>query len=389
MRLNEERHKTRIPSKFDVYAGQTGRDRHTWTGASPGATSPTRNRIALFAGTVGVVTAAVIATGTGEVVPGRVGAIVVAAVAYAAGLWLLSPVTRYVDYVQRLATGDFDEEAPDTRDAQYIELSVALESMRLHLRTWMSQIARNAIEFEGSLQVLDLANVMHFLRAGKRTGTLLLQRGGETAMLFWRSGEVCGALLDGLTGIEALAIPFTWERGSFKFSPRLSPVANLDARWEVLLLNGVRGVQQPRLWSRLIPKTTTRVHRARLADHVPLRQLLTNDEWTVFTALTGELSAEDVSGRLGEPVHKIWHNLYCFAALGVIEVADDGTAFMQHVAPAKFGHPLANDRDALRRSTAEHRFGTGVVAQSPRTKQTAVGDNVIPLHNERAMRRER
>ena len=35
---------------------------------------------------------------------------------------------------------------------------------------------------------------MHFLRAGKRSGTLVLQRGGEMALQFWKGGEVVGAL---------------------------------------------------------------------------------------------------------------------------------------------------------------------------------------------------
>lgn len=350
-----------------------------------------RNRTLVFGIGIGAATTLVITVATDAPLLALAAGSVVAVVAYFAGVWLLSPVSRYVEYVQRLATGDFDEETPPADDRQYDKLSNALESMRLHLRTWMSQIARNAIEFEGSLQVLDLVNVMHFLRAGKRTGTLLLQRGGETAMLCWQGGEVCGALMGGMTGPRALAAPFTWERGSFKFSPRLTPVTNLDARWEVLLLNGVRTVEQPRLWSRLIPKATTFVRRARLADHVPLRQLFTSDEWTVWTALTGELSAEELSARLGEPTNKIWHNLYCFAALGVIEVADE-THTPQDWSPAGALDTLPTpygDRGAPFPSSApapEHNSNSG--HPSP-PRRRAVGDNVISLYDQRAMRRER
>ncbi|GEM_PF-2656536 len=242
--------------------------------------------------------------------------------AYAGGLWLLKPMAPYVDFIQRLAEGEFDEEAPPARERRFAPLAQALEAMRLHLRAWMGQIARSAIEFEGSLQVLDLVHVMHFLRAGKRSGTLVLQRGGEMALQFWKGGEVVGALCGNAAGVDAFHAPFGWERGSFKFSPRVDPTANLSARWEILLLGAVRGVDNPRKWGRLVPKPSTVVRRTALADHMPLRQLLAPDEWAVWSALGGELSAEDVAARLGEPVHKVWHALYCLSALGLVEPVD-------------------------------------------------------------------
>lgn len=384
-----------------------------------------RDRTALFAIAIGIAHGLWTKLTGGALFNSAVGAIVLGAVAYAAGLWLLAPVGRYVNHVQRLASGDFDDEIPASSDKQFAVLASSLEAMRLHLRAWMSQIARNAIEFEGSLQVLDLVHVMHFLRAGKRTGTLLLQRGGETAMLFWRDGEVCGALVDGLAGSVALNVPFAWERGSFKFSPRLDPVANLDSRWEVLLLNGVRSVQQPRIWSRFIAKKTIPVRRSRLADHMPLRQLLTSDEWAVWNALTGELSVEELSNRLGEPMDKIWHTLYCFAALGVVEPADNDTEFIHLQPPAQTFRPASSNTVTVSGVASAKTKGTKVALhpvgkagghlsyrggdggdnvgserpigskqtvgpeQTVGPKQKAAGDNVIPIHRKRLAGRER
>lgn len=289
------------------------------------------DRVAVFAAVVGLgaaVLAAWLTRWTTGLIAGGAGF----ALAYGAGLWLLAPMARYVAFIQRLAGGAFDEEAPNTGDSRFAPLAQGLEAMRLHLRAWMGKIARGAIEFEGSLQVLDLVHLLHFLRSGKRSGTLVLQQGGEMALQFWKGGEVVGALCGAAEGLEAFWVPFGWERGSFKFSPRLDPTVNLSARWELLLLSAVRRVDNPKRWGRLVPKPSTVVRRTALADHMPLRQLLTAEEWTIWSALGGELSAADIATLLGETVHKTWHALYCFSALGLIEPVDEGA--LRGFAPA-------------------------------------------------------
>ncbi|OUN01659.1 MAG: hypothetical protein BAA04_00220 [Firmicutes bacterium ZCTH02-B6] len=292
------------------------------------------DRVAIFAAAIGL-GAAVLATWLSRWTTGLLAGAAGFALSYGAGLWLLAPMTQYVAFIQRLAGGDFDEEAPATGDRRFAPLAQGLEAMRLHLRAWMGQIARSAIEFEGSLQVLDLVHVMHFLRSGKRSGTLVLQRGGEMALQFWKGGEVVGALCGAASGQDAFWVPFGWERGSFKFSPRLDPTVNLSARWEMLLLSAVRRVDNPRKWGRLVPKPSTVVRRTALADHMPLRQLLTAEEWTIWSALSGEMSAADIATLLGETVHKTWHALYCFSALGLVEPVDDSVlrGFAPAVAP--------------------------------------------------------
>lgn len=345
------------------------------------------DRVLVFSAAVGLTVgliAAATASGQIGLAAGGAGALA----AYGAGCWLLRPLQRYVEHIQRLAAGEFDEEAPSAKDPRFVELTGALEAMRLHLRTWMSQIARSAIEFEGSLQVLDLLHVMHFLRAGKRSGTLVLQRGGETALQFWEGGEVVGALCGGAAGLDALKAPFRWERGSFKFSPRLHPTVNLNARWEVLLLDAVRDVDNPKLWARLVPKTTTAVRRSALAAHMPVRHLLTGEEWTLWSALTDELSAEDMGERLGESVHKAWHALYCFRALGLIESVEDGATLPT---PTRIGDGGLSRGDAdgprptpiasvdPRRDRAGIQIGTTRPVPPGPAARKASGDNVISL----------
>lgn len=357
----------------------------------------TVDRVLVFAAAMGggaALLAGVLSTSTAGIVAGAAGF----ALAYGGGLWLLAPMAPYVAFLQRLAQGDFDEEAPAARERRFAPLAQALEAMRLHLRAWMGQIARSAIEFEGSLQVLDLVHVMHFLRAGKRSGTLVLQRGGQVALQFWRGGEVVGALCGGAAGLAALQAPFEWERGSFKFSPRLDPTVNLEARWEVLLLSAVREVHNPKKWGRLVPKPSTVVRRTALADHMPVRHLLTAGEWAVWSALGSETSADDVAQRLGEPVHKVWHALYCLCALGLIEPVDQSA--LTGFAAASLSRPgpdrvLAGpwDASALQAQTPAARELAGTVppraaaAPEPAAAADGAGSNVVWLPHARSRRR--
>ena len=119
--------------------------------------------------------------------------------------WSLGPLAFFVDQAHTMARAQFDGEGREWTGAdEYRPLAEAFEELRIGLRLYAGRIARRAIEFEGTLEVLDLATLLRLVRAGRRSGALVLQRGGETGVVFWRYGEIVGAALGAKDGREAL-----------------------------------------------------------------------------------------------------------------------------------------------------------------------------------------
>jgi len=251
---------------------------------------------------------------------------------YAAVRWSLGPLALFVDQAHTMAKAQFDGErlewsSPD----EYQPLADAFDELRIGLRLYAGRIARRAIEFEGTLEVLDLATLLRLVRAGKRTGALVVQRSGETGVVFWRDGEIVGAALGAKEGREALRRLFQWNKGYFKFSPRLEPVGNLAGeRWESLLLDGARSVDDPSLWARAIPRDESTPRRARAADRIPLRQLLTYEEWHLFNAIDGNRTVLDLAQVLHWPVAQVRQRLYALMAIGSVE-CDDALEFGRYL----------------------------------------------------------
>lgn len=274
---------------------------------------------------------------------------------WAAVRWSLRPLGFFVEQAHLMAKSQFDGERLEWHKLdEYRPLADAFDEMRIGLRLYAGRIARRAIEFEGTLDVLDLATLLRLVRAGRRTGALVVQRSGETGVVFWRDGEIVGAALGAKEGREALRRLFQWNKGYFKFSPRLEPVGSLSGeRWESLLLDGARSVDDPTLWARAIPRDESVLRRTRAADRIPLRQLLTMDEWHLFNAVGGNRTVLDLAGLLHWPVAQVRRRLYPLVAIGAVE-CDDALEFDRYLSEEPGPHRVGTQaRSALVQSGAK------------------------------------
>lgn len=272
---------------------------------------------------------------------------------WAAVRWSLGPLGVFVEHAQMMAKAQFDGERLDwSQPDEYRQLADAFDELRIGLRLYAGRIARRAIEFEGTLEVIDLATLLRLVRAGRRSGALVVQRSGATGVVFWRDGEIVGAALGAKEGREALRRLFQWNKGYFKFSPHLEPMGNLAGeRWESLLLDGARSVDDPSLWARAIPRDESTPQRTRAADRIPLRQLLTYEEWYLFNLIDGNRTLEDLAALLHWPVAQVRRCLYALIAIGAVE-CDDAVEFERYlVEDARVPHSGAQAGGAAARKS--------------------------------------
>src|SRR5690606_26338670 len=99
--------------------------------------------------------------------------------------------------------------------------------------------ADRSVELEGSLEILDLSRLLRLIRAGRKSGTLVLRQDGKKGLIYWQEGAIVGAMHGGWEGREALRRLFQWKRGSFQFIRGPVPVGSLvGERWESVVLDG-------------------------------------------------------------------------------------------------------------------------------------------------------
>jgi predicted regulator of Ras-like GTPase activity (Roadblock/LC7/MglB family) len=103
------------------------------------------------------------------------------------------------------------------------------------------------MSLDGTLQLLSLPNLIQLHCNQQQTVLVRLVRPPRDGLLAFAKGELVYASLGALTGEEALYELLSWDEGEFHVSEVDSvPEANLRTPWSVLLLEGLRQVDEAR-----------------------------------------------------------------------------------------------------------------------------------------------
>lgn len=183
--------------------------------------------------------------------------------------------------------------------------------------------ADRSVELEGGLEILDLSRLLRLIRAGRKSGTLVLRQDGKKGLIYWQEGAIVGAMHGGWEGREALRRLFQWKRGSFQFIRGPVPVGSLvGERWESVVLDGARSVSDPELWEKAVPRDECAPRKRRALDRIFLRQLLTYQEWQLLNHVDGNRTVEDLAQLLHWPIEQVRRHMYPLLAIGAVECVD-------------------------------------------------------------------
>jgi len=104
-------------------------------------------------------------------------------------------------------------------------------------------------ELRGSLAHTSIADVLQFLRAGKRTGELHASSDNRDveAIIWLRDGELFHAALGEVTGIDALATLISWQDGVFWFKTgESSPAVTITDPIHIVLMKAAHRLDEMR-----------------------------------------------------------------------------------------------------------------------------------------------
>lgn len=99
----------------------------------------------------------------------------------------------------------------------------------------------------GTLKDLSLFNLVQLHCCERQQAQVALRHGDREGTLIFTGGELVFADAGGLTGEEAVHELLTWEEGDFRVDYEPAPVVrNVQIPWSVLLLEGVRRLDEAR-----------------------------------------------------------------------------------------------------------------------------------------------
>lgn len=240
---------------------------------------------------------------------------------------VVKPVNRLVACAQAIAKGELTRPVPVESNDEVGFLAQTLDQMRLSLRSFLSQMVRKALSFEGSLEISSLPEVLTFIRAERRSGGLVLDRSGATAVIYFRDGDVVHCALGHLAGPRAFHELFDWSHGYFKFSPKLAaPQTTITCSWEKLLAEAVRRAANPDLPSRWFPLDGSVAARINEVGESWLgfeRTKLSRVEQDVFGLVDGKRGVAAIARELGLNVHRTRNALYALHTLGFVRSPEE------------------------------------------------------------------
>lgn len=73
------------------------------------------------------------------------------------------------------------------------------------------------IKVEGPMDLCGLTGIVNAVRQGGRSGTLMIEKPGNTGRVFFHKGKVVGAVAGDMEGLPALKSLFTWEGSRFRY----------------------------------------------------------------------------------------------------------------------------------------------------------------------------
>jgi predicted regulator of Ras-like GTPase activity (Roadblock/LC7/MglB family) len=94
---------------------------------------------------------------------------------------------------------------------------------------------------EGNLREMSLPTLVQYACTDGQQACLTVQRGSESAYLYFLEGNLVHALLDDEIGEEVVYRILRWEDGTFKLASSAElPAPSITTPWSVLLVNGLQ-----------------------------------------------------------------------------------------------------------------------------------------------------
>lgn len=173
----------------------------------------------------------------------------------------------------------------------------------------------------GSLDEVQLADVLRLFAAGKKSGTLTIERAaGPAAQLHFHKGALVHASCASLAGEHVVLQLFGWREGQMTFLPDERPVPpNVTRAVDVLIADGLKSGAALHRIQNLVPSDRAVFHWGPGPEDETLELRVTRREWRLLQKLDGLRDVREVVAACGLPRDEALDVLSTWIEAGFVE----------------------------------------------------------------------
>ena len=99
--------------------------------------------------------------------------------------------------------------------------------------------------FVGAVSGMSLADIIQVKAGNRYSGSLVVEQGGNTGVIYFRDGEIVHAEQAGLVGEEAFYVVMGWAGGTFRSEPKITTTSRtIDQSVGFLVLEALRRMDE-------------------------------------------------------------------------------------------------------------------------------------------------
>ena len=180
--------------------------------------------------------------------------------------------------------------------------------------------------FQGSLAELHLPDIIQLISVSGKTGVFHLTNGPLAGEIYLNDGKIVHALLDELSGEEAVYALAIWSQGDFRFDPGVATELRTITKSNTnLLMEAARRLDEWRVLSKKIPSTDM-VPEFVVQEHREGQINLNTSEWLILSKIDGHRSLKAIADATRLSAFDAAKVLYGLVATGLIRLRPAASA---------------------------------------------------------------
>lgn len=190
------------------------------------------------------------------------------------------------------------------------------------------------MSLQGSLKHLHLADVIQLISVSGKTGKFHLKKDNHVGEIFLKDGNIVHAILDDISGEEAVYELAIWKDGEFHFEPDIEPGARTISKSNTnLLMEAARRQDEWRVLEKKVP--SLELIPEFVVDQGEERQIqLNTSEWVILSKINGKQDIRTIAKTCNLSIFDVSKLLYGLITHGLITLK-------QPAAPAPAGASAA------------------------------------------------
>ncbi|MCP5053588.1 MAG: DUF4388 domain-containing protein [bacterium] len=182
------------------------------------------------------------------------------------------------------------------------------------------------MSLKGSLDSINLADIMQLVSNSRQSGRFVLTReGGHTGYIILRNGEMIHSQVDNFVGEDAVFTLISWGKGEFVFEEgQFEGETTIKRSVTSLLMEAARRIDEWKLLRRKIGSIDAVPEFNEINRQERRKISLSTLEWLVISKVDGTQSIAQISESAGINIYDTARIIFGMIASGLLKLRNQG-----------------------------------------------------------------